>query len=169
MKLSKKSIIIMLILISTIFIVGSVCAHDISAKNTDMIKKVNYNKIYKVKVKIHNFKSGELWAPKAVKLKNGDAIAGYVEYKKNSQFGRQTGVSVWYVGTGNEDINPHFTKLVKAKFYFKNKKTGKVITKTVKSKGTSHISTKLINGYKPYKAYVWYKNEINLNYLFGLN
>ena len=166
--IKRHKIIIFLIVLSALFVIGSVCAQESISKPTDFSKKTNYNKVYKVKVKIYNFKSGELWAPKAVKLKNGDAIAGYVEYKKNSQFGKSTGVSAWYVGTGNEDINPHFTKLVKATFYFKNKKTGKIIKKTVKSKGSSHIRTKLINGYTPYKAYVYYKNEFNLNYLFGL-
>ena len=167
MTFNQKHIII-LILVSTFFIVGSVCAQENFSKNTNFEKRLTFNKIHKINVKIHNFKSGELWAPKAFKLKNGDAIAGYVEYKKNSQFGRQTGVNAWYVGEGNEDIDPHFTKLVKAKFYFKNKKTGKIITKTIKSKGSAHISTKLINGYTPYKATVWYKNEVNLNYLFRI-
>ncbi len=111
-------------------------------------------KASKTKVKIHNFKSGELWAPKATKLPNGDAIAGYVEYSSNSQFARGTGVVAWYYGFGNEDIDPHHTKLVKAKFYFKDSKGNKK-TKIAKGDG-GHISTSLIEGYTPYKAKVWY-------------
>ena len=94
--------------------------------------------------------------PKAKILKNGDAIAGYVTYTGNMQFEKGTGVTTWYVGSGyNGDIDPHHTKLVKVKFFFKNSK-GKVKTKTVK-KNSAHISTKLINGYTPYKATVWYR------------
>ena len=98
-----------------------------------------------------------LWGPKAVKFKNGDAVAGYVTYTGNMQFDKGTGVTAWYLGSGLDgDIEPHHTKFVKAKFFFKNKK-GKVKTKTVKGTG-AHISTKLIKGYTPYKATVWYKS-----------
>ena len=134
-----------MILIGALIIVCAASAHDVSAAKTS-----------KTTVKIHNFKPGVLWAPKAVKLKNGDVIAGYVEYNGNMQFDKGTGVTCWYVGSGyNGDIDPHHTKLVKAKFYFKNK-NGKVKTKTVK-KTSAHISTKLIKGYTPYKAVVWYQ------------
>lgn len=128
-----------------LIIVCAASAHDVSAAKTS-----------KTTVKIHNFKPGVLWAPKAVKLKNGDVIAGYVEYNGNMQFDKGTGVTCWYVGSGYDgDIDPHHTKMVKAKFYFKNK-NGKVKTKTVK-KTSAHISTKLIKGYTPYKAVVWYQ------------
>ncbi|WP_296875354.1 hypothetical protein [uncultured Methanobrevibacter sp.] len=145
MHFNKKHFIIFLILIGALIIVCAASAHDVSAAKTS-----------KTTVKIHNFKPGVLWAPKAVKLKNGDVIAGYVEYNGNMQFDKGTGVTCWYVGSGyNGDIDPHHTKLVKAKFYFKNK-NGKVKTKTVK-KTSAHISTKLIKGYTPYKAVVWYQ------------
>ena len=145
MHFNKKHFIIFLILIGALIIVCAASAHDVSAAKTS-----------KTTVKIHNFKPGVLWAPKAVKLKNGDVIAGYVEYNGNMQFSKGTGVTCWYVGSGyNGDIDPHHTKLVKAKFYFKNK-NGKVKTKTVK-KTSAHISTKLIKGYTPDKAVVWYQ------------
>lgn len=147
MNINRKHIIILLILIGAIFIVCAVSAQGVSAAKTS-----------KTTVKIYNFKSGVSWAPKAIKLNNGDAIAGYVTYSGNSQFDRGTGVVTWFVGNGmNGDIDPHHTKLVKVKFYFKNSK-GKVKTKTVKGK-SSHISTSLINGYTPYKATVWYKTK----------
>ena len=107
MHFNKKHFIIFLILIGALIIVCAASAHDVSAAKTS-----------KTTVKIHNFKPGVLWAPKAVKLKNGDVIAGYVEYNGNMQFSKGTGVTCWYVGSGYDgDIDPHHTKLVKAKFY----------------------------------------------------
>ena len=55
--------------------------------------------------------------------------------------------------------NPKHTRLVKAKFYFKNKKTGKVITKTSKKVKYNEIVVKPVKGYSPYKAVVWYKDK----------
>jgi hypothetical protein len=145
MRLNKKHIVIFLILLAALVVVCAASAQDVSAAKSS-----------KVNVKIYNFKPGVLWAPKATILKNGDAIAGYVEYNGNMQFDKGVGVTTWFVGNGmNGDIDPHFTKLVKVKFYFKNAK-GKVKTKTVKGTG-AHISTKLIKGYTPYKATVWYQ------------
>lgn len=145
MKITRKHIIVLLIVIGALAIVCAASAEGVSAAKTS-----------KTSVKIYNFKPGVLWAPKAVKLKSGDAIAGYVEYSGNMQFDKGTGVTTWYVGNGNNgDLEPHHTKLVKVKFFFKNK-NGKVKTKTVKGNG-AHISTNLIKGYTPYKATVWYK------------
>lgn len=145
MTFDRRKLIILLILIGAIVLVCAVSAHDVSAAKTS-----------KTKVKIYNFQPGVLWGPKAVKLSNGDAIAGYVTYDGNMQFQRGTGVTSWYIGSGIDgDIEPHHTKLVKVKFYFKSKH-GKV-TKTVKGSG-SHIRTDLIDGYTPYKAKVWYKS-----------
>ena len=146
MNFNRKHIIILLILIGAVIIVCAASAHDVSAAKTS-----------KVTVKINNFKPGVLWAPKAVKFKNGDAIAGYVEYNGNMQFDKGVGVTAWYIGSGLDgDIEPHHTKIVKVKFFFKNAK-GKVKKKTVKGTG-AHTSTKLIKGYTPYKATVWYTN-----------
>lgn len=148
MNFNKKRIIILMIFIAALFIIMAASAQPDSAAKTTTKKST---------VKIYNFKPGVLWAPKALKLKNGDAIAGYVTYDGNSQFEKGTGVTSWYIGTGVDgDIEPHHTKFTKAKFFFKNKK-GKIKTKTVKGKG-AHISTKLIKGYTPYKVTVWYKS-----------
>lgn len=145
MRITRKHIIVLLILLGALVIVCAASAQGVSAAKTS-----------KTNVKIYNFKPGVLWAPKAVKLKSGDAIAGYVEYSGNMQFDKGTGVTTWYVGNGyNGDLEPHHTKLVKVKFFFKNKK-GKVKTKTVTG-NSAHISTSLIKGYTPYKATVWYK------------
>ena len=147
MRFNKRYLIILLIVLAAAVIICAASAHDVSAAKTS-----------KTNIKIHNFKPGVLWAPKAKILKNGDAIAGYVEYKGNMQFGKGTGVTTWYVGNGNNgDIEPHHTKLVKVKFFFKNN-NGKVKTKTVKG-NSAHSSTKLIKGYVPYKATVWYTTK----------
>lgn len=146
MRITRKHLIVLLILIGALAIVCVASAEGVSAAKTS-----------KTTIKIHNFKPGVLWAPKAKIFKNGDAMAGYVEYSGNMQFDKGTGVTAWYVGSGyNGDIEPHHTKLVKVKFFFKNNK-GKVKTKTVKGTG-GHIFTKLIKGYTPYKATVWYKS-----------
>ena len=147
MNFNKRHIIILLIVMGAVLLICAASAKDVSAAKTS-----------KTNVKIYNFKPGVLWAPKAKILKNGDAIAGYVEYSGNMQFNKGTGVTAWYVGSGyNGDIEPHHIKLVKAKFFFKNK-NGKVKTKTVKG-NSAHLSTKLIKGYTPYKATVWYTSK----------
>ena len=58
------------------------------------------------------------------------------------------------------DAIPH-SMIYKAKFYFKNKKTGKIISKTAKLKadkfyGWKDIKVKPIKGYKPIETKVWY-------------
>lgn len=147
MKFNRRHLIIFLILICALFVIGVAAAEGASAA-----------KVKKTDVKIYNFKPGVLWGPKAVKFKNGDAMVGYVEYKGNMQFDKGTGVTAWYIGNGmNGDIDPHHTKIVKVKFFFKNKK-GKIKTKTVKGNGGGHVRTPLISGYTPYKATVWYTN-----------
>ena len=158
---NRKSIIVLLILVGTFAIVGGVCAQDYNdntvVKSSNIVKEAKTTGLKTAIVKIHNFKPGVSWGPKAVKLGNGDAIAGYVEYKGNSQFTKGTGVTSWFIGNGlNGDLEPHHTKLVQAKFYFKNN-AGKFKTKVVKGNGGSHIRTGLISGYTPYQAVVWYQ------------
>ena len=113
MRFNKRYLIILLIVLAAAVIICAASAHDVSAAKTS-----------KTNIKIHNFKPGVLWAPKA---------------------------------GNNGDIEPHHTKLVKVKFFFKNN-NGKVKTKTVKG-NSAHISTKLIKGYVPYKATVWYTTK----------
>ena len=112
MNFNKKHLIILLIFVGALLVIGASCAQaDSAAKVTNK----------KATVKIYNFKPGVLWGPKSLILKNGDAIAGYVEYNGNMQFDKGTGVTSWYIGSGTDgDIDPHHTKLVKVKFYFKN-------------------------------------------------
>ena len=93
-----------------------------TSKNSKKSTHQNDKKEIKTtKVKIYNFKDGELWKNKAKRLDNGDAIAGYVEYEDNKQYDKGTGVVAWYAGSDGEDIDSHHTKIVKTKFFFKNK------------------------------------------------
>ncbi len=86
------------------------------------------------------------------RLKNGDYINTVYETKYRQY---DPGVYVQCSSGGLE--NPKHTKILKAKFYFKNKKTGKVITKTSKKVRYNEISIKPVKGYSPFKAQVWYR------------
>lgn len=90
------------------------------------------------------------------RLKNGDHACTVYETKY-----RQYNPGV-YVETYNQGLEyPKHTKLIKAKFYFKNKKTGKIITKTSsKVHAKTSIIVKPIKGYSPYKATVWYRDKV---------
>jgi hypothetical protein len=105
---------------------------------------------HKVNVKFHKSESGA----GVKKLKNGDGL--YTIY--STKYGQYyPGAYVQGFSSGIE--LPKHTKIIKAKFFFKNKKTGKVITKTSKNGGYA-INVNLVNGYLPYKATVWYKDKI---------
>lgn len=88
------------------------------------------------------------------KLKNGDVVDTVYETKY-----RQYNPGVYVELTGGGLTPSKHTKLIKAKFYFKNKKTGKVITKTSNKVKYNTIVVKLVKGYSPYKATVWYKDK----------
>ena len=105
---------------------------------------------HKVNVKFHKSESGA----GVKKLKNGDGL--YTIY--STKYGQYyPGAYVQGFSSGIE--LPKHTKIIKAKFFFKNKKTGKVITKTSKNGGYA-INVNLVNGYIPYKVTVWYKDKI---------
>jgi len=113
-------------------------------KTTTKKKKSKYKTIT---IKIKSPKS--YFATK--KLKTGDKLQ--TVYSKGGQYNK--GV---YAEIIDYDYPIH-TKLKKAKFYFKNNgiiKT-KTVTKITNNKYYSGAKTKLINGYTPYKAKVWYK------------
>ena len=90
---------------------------------------------------------------KSKKLKNGDHIDTVYETKY-----RQYYPGVYVEATGGGLSYPKHTKLLKAKYFFKNKKTGKIITKTSKKVKYYSIVIKPIKGYVPYKAKVWYRD-----------
>lgn len=78
---------------------------------------------------------------------NGEYMRAFYETHKN----RQEPQGVHVRGDIGSD-NPGFV-LLKTKFFFKNKKTGKIISKTAKY---PFMSVKLIKGYKPVEVKVWY-------------
>lgn len=89
------------------------------------------------------------------KLKNGDKLDTLYDTGEDSSY---TGVSLM-ASYGNNPAGAHHTKLMKAKFFFKNKKTGKIITKTSKKVKDNIIKVKPVKGYTPFKVNVWYKDK----------
>lgn len=83
------------------------------------------------------------------RLKNGDDLYS-IYVTKDRQYNRGVYVQLGY--------DYQHTKLLKAKFYFKNKVTGKVITKTSSKFKYNAIKVNMVNGYSPYKAKVWYRD-----------
>ena len=124
------------------------------------------NSKYKVSKKDSLFigtkKTVTLKINKHKKLKSGDEISVFLQ-KKNGQYKKGVYTDVWYAGS-DADIDPHYTMILKAKLYFKNTKTGKIMTKTTKAKLFTYNgeiyrdmpSSTLIKGYTPIKAKIWY-------------
>ena len=109
--------------------------------------------IYKKKVKTLTLKIN-----KRKKVKR-DYIESY--YLKRNAENPKGVYATSYNAKDPLDGNPH-TLVLKAKFFFKNKKTGKIKTKIVKTKDDSYYLfkilpyTKLIKGYTPIKTKIWY-------------
>ena len=116
--------------------------HGISiySKNYEFIEDFDWINIWKTK------KTATLKMNTQKKV-NGEYMYTFSETSKNAQYPK--GV---YVTGDIGDENPGFT-ILKAKFFFKNKKTGKIISKTTTSET---MSVKLIKGYTPIKTKVWY-------------
>ncbi len=122
-------------------------------------EKDRFNVYGKAKKKITlKLKKNEYGLENEKKLKIGDTIHIFYE-PKNAQYPK--GFYAKSYPTKNPlDGNPR-TMVIKAKFFFKNKKTGKVISKTSKLTpdkfhGWKYIHVKPIKGYAPVKAKVWY-------------
>jgi hypothetical protein len=117
------------------------------------IKESGYINIYKKKAKTITLKMN-----KRKKVK-GDYIENFY-IDKTGQYAKGV-YAESYNAKKPLDGNPH-TLVVKAKFFFKNKKTGKIKTKTVKTKDNPKYLVKdlpyakLIKGYKPIKTKIWY-------------
>ena len=91
------------------------------------------------------------------KLKKGDYIYSFYEPKDMQN---PKGVYAQSSNTKGLDTFP-YSKIIKAKFTFKNKKTGKIIKKTSKLTkdkfyGWKTVMVKPIKGYTPVKTEVWY-------------
>lgn len=123
-----------------------------SNDNRYKIKEKGYIGIFSKKTKSITIKMN-----KRKKVKNDYIETFYIT--KNSQYPK--GVYVDSYNAKNPHDSPTHNLITKAKFVFKNKKTGKIITKTIKSKtnkiyGWEYPETKLIKGYTPIKTTVWY-------------
>jgi hypothetical protein len=90
------------------------------------------------------------------RLKTGDFAWTVYEWKKNRQYAPGVYVELGH-SDGGLDLPAH-TKLLKVKFYFKNK-NGHVATKTSTNVHYECVKVHQINGYTPYKAKIWYKTK----------
>lgn len=91
------------------------------------------------------------------KIKNG--YIDVFSINKNSQYPKGVYVDAYHAKDPQNKPSKLF--ITKAKYFFKNKKTGKIISKTIKTKvdsiyGWDFPQYKLIKGYKAVKATVWY-------------
>jgi len=128
--------------------------YKVSVKSNDAKYNVNqkgYLGIFKKKTKTITLKMDKY---KKVK---GDIIITFYE-PKNAQ--NPKGVYATNFNAKDIDGVSHCL-IIKAKFFFKNKKTGKIITKTCKSKtnkiyGWDYPYFKPIKGYTPIKTKIWY-------------
>ena len=127
--------------------------YDITKKSIIIINKAKNPNIKTVTMKINSPKS--YFASK--KLTTGDKL--HTVYSLGGQY--PPGVSAQV-----SDFNhPIHTKILKIKFYFKNKDSGKIKTKVLTKirtlnkydEGYSGGGVNLIANYIPYKATVWYK------------
>ena len=167
----KKYIIFLLILIGFICI-STVSAADnatddiVSSTQDVELKKVNVEKveskvhfdnnkiIKKSNVKIVNIKLKKNGIT-GKKLKTGDKLLA-ITNSGFGQYGRSINIGT-LINVGQE--GQHSTKLLKAKVYFKNKYTGKIIVKKAKAiKHNYNIKPlKWIDKLSPLKAKIWYK------------
>lgn len=96
-------------------------------------------------------------------LKNGDRIEYAYEFRDGMQWGDK-GVTIATFKYNSLDPAKH-TKLKKATIWFKktSKNKGKKKIKRSSSNTSYYFSDtihiNLVNGYKPYKLKVWYKNK----------
>lgn len=120
---------------------------SISEKPLTSSKQKTYVATMKIKVSNH-------WYNSKI-LKTGDELL----IAATSRYGQHgKGVTIGtMIDAGQE--GQHSTKLIKAKVWFKNTKTGKIkiITKSAKSNGYNIKKFNWMKNYKPYKAKIWYK------------
>lgn len=124
-------------------------------KFTITSKNSNYKVKKTGKIFIGNLYIDTLKMGKNKKLRNGDLLRTFAQ-KKNKQYNK--GV---YAIT---NIDAKYTQIIKAKFFFKNKKTGKIITVTSKGdlfdidgelyRGTPKVD--LMKDYTPIKTKIYY-------------
>lgn len=129
-------------------------------------KNSNYKVSKKDYVFIGNLYYTTINMGKSKTLKNGDVIRTFVQ-KKDEQFLKGVYTDVWYSGGKNPSKaspDAKYTQLYKTKFFFKNKKTGKIVTITSKGnlidrdgefyRDLPHVD--LMKDYTPIKAKIAY-------------
>lgn len=129
-------------------------AYPVTVNSRD--EKFNVKDKGKIYIFNNNQKTITIKMNKSKKVKGGSLEAFYST--RDAQ--ESKGVHVQSYSSEGHDGDPHLF-ITKAKFFFKNKKTGKIITKTSKTKisklyGWDYPYSKLINGYTPIKAKIWY-------------
>lgn len=135
-------------------------------KFTITSKNSNYKVNKKDSVFIGNLYYTTLKMGGAKKLKNGDEIRTFMQ-KKNQQSSKGVYTDIWYTGGNNPDKatpEPKYSQIYSAKFFFKNKKTGKIVTVTTYGKYFEYKgelyrdipSTDLMTGYTPIKTKIGY-------------
>ena len=125
---------------------------DIKKSSTKFKMKVKTK--VKSKIKLSTFRISSNYYEHGKRLSNGDYIDVYYNTQQG-QYGK--GLSVMAEGS-YPWIGPFYNKLTKVKAFYKNKMTGRVITKTKKMGyyGTyAHFGIK--KGYRVYKVKVWHR------------
>ena len=88
-------------------------------------------------------------------MAGGDSVICFAEYRDNVQYSKGVHIVHWYVGDGEEDIDPHHTVILKEIVFYKDG-NGNVINQTqTVDKGFGAFP--LIDGYTPFKAQVFFK------------
>ena len=93
-----------------------------------------------------------------VRLKTGDLLLAATS-NRNGQHGKGVTIGT-LIDAGLE--GQHSTKMIKGVVYYKNKNTGKIITRTQTKTLMDGLNLKKlpwISGYVPYKAKVWYQKR----------
>ena len=102
-----------------------------------------------------NVSDGEHFKDKATELAGGDYVICFAEHRDNVQYSKGIHIVHWYVGDGEEDIDPHHTVILKEIVFYRDV-NGNVINRTqTLDKGFEAFP--LIDGYTPFKVQVFFK------------
>ena len=102
-----------------------------------------------------NVGDGEHFKDKATELAGGDSVICFAEHRDNVQYSKGIHIVHWYVGDGEEDIDPHHTVILKEIVFYRDL-DGNVINQTqTLDKGFEAFP--LIDGYSPFKVQVFFK------------
>lgn len=102
-----------------------------------------------------NVSDGEHFKDKATELAGGDSVICFAEHRDNVQYSKGIHIVHWYVGDGEEDIDPHHTVILKEIVFYKDG-NGNMINQTqTLDKGFEAFP--LIDGYSPFKVQVFFK------------